>query len=103
MPKQTVEERLRPCTNPACDVITRPVRMQAMASTPTLPRQGDGLCSGCYAAKRRAEKLAREAAAPPKPAPRVVSEEERLAQIEAGLQRFMAQRQARRARRRVSV
>lgn len=100
--------KVLPCKGD-CGRLTRPSRMQPLASVETLVRAGGGLCTRCYAVKRRAEQaLQREAeqaavakAGKPRPIakrPEVI-EDERIQHIAAGLSRFEQERRARLAKR----
>lgn len=107
-------DKIHPCTGD-CGRMTRPARMQPMASVDTLPRAGGGLCTRCYAVKRRADAAAaRESGAlivakaasnrPIAKRPEVI-EEEKIRHAAAGLSTFEKERRARLARkaRRVSL
>lgn len=96
--KTTAEEKLRPCINAehGCPNITRPARMQPLASIPTVIRQGGGRCAACYAADRRAERAEAVPKGRPRnetPRPEVIEAQVRHAA--AGLDRFIARRRAR--------
>ena len=94
---KSVEERLKPCTNPACKNITRPARMAPLASMHTVMRQGRGLCASCYAAERRAATAAARNPERTRPDPALL-EEARSRAAAASLDRFMAERRERMAR-----
>lgn len=104
MPAKETMEKIHTCTG-TCGRLTRPSRMLPLASLETFPRTKGGLCNKCYSVIRRAEAAkAREEAAlivsRSKPRPETkrpeVLEEERIRQIAAGLDRFLARRPTRR-------
>jgi hypothetical protein len=100
-------EKIHTCTG-TCGRLTRPSRMLPLASLQTYPRTKGGLCQRCYSAERRLRDAAeREANA--KVAKRPITKRPEVLEAEqtrhaaAGLDRFLAQREARLARRRVSA
>lgn len=90
------EEKLVPCVNAdkGCTSITRPARMQPLASIPTTIRQGGGRCSKCYAKDRRAEQAAAAPRITKRPDPMQL-EEQRIRHAAAGLDRMLAERRVR--------